>query len=508
MKPWERYSGPWEKYQRKPEEIGDETPGALETVAIGAGRTLDRAAKGLEQAFHTATGNQAELARMKAEEDEATRLYGKLAEKRPVATFLGEAAPMLAIPAAGTLRAAAATSALPGLLEYGTTEEKLLRGGMGAAGGALGYGLGKAIGTAASPAAKPSGEVERLAGVMQAESVPLNVAQRTQSPTAQKAASALKSIPWTSGKEAAREAERQIAFNRAILRKIGENAKAATPDVLAEADARIGGTIQSIAEQVSLKVDDKMLDGMAKLEREHAKRLTADQWKPLASYFDDLLGTGGTISGETYQLTRSKLGRVAFKTENPDIEQAAKGLQRILDDAFDRQAPATLVDKMHTARKQWRGLSQITESIEKGRSQTGDIPARQLYAAVQRGSPDFAKGGGGELADLSRAGRHFLPDPEANTSRTAQAGLYQGLLTAGSMGGLGAGLGYATGGDPIAGAALGLGGFGLSRAASSALNSPMLARYLARDMLTEAQKQALAKYGGVAGMLGYYGATQ
>ena len=481
-------------------------PGFIESIAIGAGRTLDRAAKGLEQGFNTIIGNQSELDRMKREEDEATRLYAKLQEARPGATFVGEALPMLSIPAVGGLRGAAAVSAIPGLIEYGTPEEKLTKGALGAGGGALGYGAGKLVGNVLSPGAKPVGEVGRLASVMDVEQVPLNVAQRTGSPSAQKAASALKSIPWTSGKEAAKEAERQLAFNRALLRKIGENAKAATPDVLAQADARIGDTIETIASQTALKVDDRMLNEMAKLEQEHAKRLTTDQWKPLASYFDDLLATGGTISGETYQLTRSKLGRVAFKTENPDIEAAAKGLQRILDNTFDRQAPASLVDKMHTARKQWRGLSQITEAIEKGRSQTGDIGAKQLYAAVQRTSPGFAKGSGGDLADLARAGRQFLPDPEANTSRTAQSALWQNLMTMGSLGGLGAGFGYATGGDPLVGAALGVGGAAASRGASSLLNSPAFARYLARDTMSAAEKKLLEKYGAIAGMIGTYGA--
>lgn len=511
-KPVEQEQGPdyaslAAKFGAKP--VTDATPAPMQddpgfwgSAAIGMGRTLDRAAKGLEQGFHTLTRNKPELDRMAQQESENTRLYGKLQDARPGATMLGEIAPMLAIPAGGSLKAAAAISAIPGLMEYGTAEDKLSRGAFGAAGGALGYGAGKMLGKTVSPAMKPDAETQRLAQVMAGEGVPLNAAQVTQSPQIQKAASALKSIPWTAGAEAQKEVARQQAYNSAVLKRIGSDAKAATPDVMADAHAKITGTIENIANSVSLKVDDKFLADLARVEENATKRLPTDQWKPLKSYIDDILASSDNIPGQVYQNARSELGKIAYSSSDNAAKTAAKDLQRALDSAFDRQAPKSAVSMMNQSRSQYRSYMQISDALQKSRSESGDIPAKQLYAAVQRGAPDFVRGGGGELADVARAGRRFLPDPAANSSRTAEAAMYQNLLTAGTMGGLGAAGGALSGGDPISGLALGLGGFGLSRGASGMLNSPALSKHLARDVLSAEQKKMLEKFGAKAGLLG------
>ena len=70
------------------------------------------------------------------------------------------------------------------------------------------------------------------------------------------------------------------------------------------------------------------------------------------------------------------------------------------------------------------------------------------------------------------------------------------------MSGLGALGGAMAGGDPMSGAALGLAGFGISRGAQKALNSPLLMKYLSGSRLTEAEKQLLAQAGGSIGLLG------
>jgi hypothetical protein len=68
---------------------------------------------------------------------------------------------------------------------------------------------------------------------------------------------------------------------------------------------------------------------------------------------------------------------------------------------------------------------------------------------VQRSTPGFERGAGGEIGDVARAGRQFLPDavPDSGTSQRA---MYQGILTAGSMGGLGS-LATGSSGTPAAG---------------------------------------------------------
>ena len=129
-----------------------EDPGALMAGVIGAGRFADRLLKGAKQTALTLMQDDAGLEKMKAEENANTRIYAGLQAKRPVATTVGEIAPLIAtFPAVGSVAGAAALGAVPGALEYGTGEERATRAAMGAAGGAIGAGAGKLIGRAIQP---------------------------------------------------------------------------------------------------------------------------------------------------------------------------------------------------------------------------------------------------------------------------------------------------------------------------------------------------------------------
>lgn len=130
-----------------------EDPGAIGAFGIGVGRFFDNGVQGIRQAYNAAIGDDATLEQIKADEADKDRRYGALQDIRPVATTLGEiggAAAALPVGAAATVPATAlrfaAAGALPGLVSYGTGEERALRGGMGAAGGALGAYAPKAIG--------------------------------------------------------------------------------------------------------------------------------------------------------------------------------------------------------------------------------------------------------------------------------------------------------------------------------------------------------------------------
>lgn len=121
-----------------PEDI----PSFGETMLIGAGRTFDRIGKGMQQLYYGATNNDAAAAQLKAQAESDDAAYAPLKEARPWATGIGEAAPSLVLPggSAATLLGNAGRMALagglPAALEYGSAEERLKRGGMGAAAGA------------------------------------------------------------------------------------------------------------------------------------------------------------------------------------------------------------------------------------------------------------------------------------------------------------------------------------------------------------------------------------
>lgn len=503
--------------------------GAGQAALIGSGRMLDRLYKGVKQAalqMNSVPGlgaaampglsailQQGDEARqqldsMAVEEGRNTAQYGKLQKERPIATMLGEAAPLMVLPMGSGIRGAMAVGAVPGIVEYGTPEEKAIRAGAGAVGGGAGYGIGKGIGKVISPGAAPAtDEAARLASVAAKEGIPLDAAQVTGNQVLQNTKAALSRIPWTATGQQAKEAERQAAFNSAVLKRLGSGGKAATPDVLADAYAATTQKMESAANSVALTLDDRFVEKLAAVEKTYLRRLPTDQKPVIQSYLDDLtelIGKEGALPGDVYSKTRSELGRIAFETKNSTVREGAKGMQKALDDAFDRQAPPQAVKAMKEARSEYAKYMTTSSAVKKGRSVSGDIPPKQLYAQAQQDIPGFERGQGGDFADLVRSGRMFLPDPVPN-SGTPERLLYQNLLTAGTMSGLGA-LGGLAADDKATGvptgALLGLGGFGLSKAAQAALNSPQLTRYLMNKVLEEEQKRLLAQGGGLLGLAG------
>src|SRR5690348_14384490 len=107
----------------------DET-GPLQAALVAAGRGFTQLGRGAQQAYYGMTGDQAAQDALKARSDEEATLYQPLAAAHPIATAIGEGAPVVA---GGPLTMAAA-----GALEYGTPQEKLLRAGAGFVGGKLG----------------------------------------------------------------------------------------------------------------------------------------------------------------------------------------------------------------------------------------------------------------------------------------------------------------------------------------------------------------------------------
>jgi hypothetical protein len=109
-------------------------PGVLKSVAIGAGRTVDRVLDGLTQMYLGARGEDSALKGLKENVGVKDEAYKPLQEAHPWATGIGEALPGMAIPVGGsaTLLGNAGrmflAGAIPSMLEYGTAGERLQRG--------------------------------------------------------------------------------------------------------------------------------------------------------------------------------------------------------------------------------------------------------------------------------------------------------------------------------------------------------------------------------------------
>jgi len=208
-------------------QIAEET-GPLESVAIGAGRVVDRTLAGVKQAILGGWlpesmqfgDTKAKLAELKATQDGNNTAYQALQEAHPLATTGGEILATLPVGAVGTgYRAAMAAGALPAMLEYGTAGEKVLGGAAGAAGGAAGQALGNLVGKFVRRGADvPLADAERAALVDAAQRAgyDLRPDQITGKTWQRNLAAALQQNPVTSGAMESHAAKQAATTERLV----------------------------------------------------------------------------------------------------------------------------------------------------------------------------------------------------------------------------------------------------------------------------------------------------
>lgn len=417
-----------------------EDPGFAQSALIGVGRTTDRMLQGVKQmGLQVGTllpdqygGNasrqalQAQAVRM-AQDDAA---YQPLRDMRPWATGIGEAAPLLAAPVLGTSVAGiAASSALPGLIEYGSAEDKLRNASIGAAGGAAGALAGKAIGRVMQPyRGTPTPDIQ--AGLDAASSIGYNVpvGQRIGSRAVQTVEQQLAKNPISArGAQALNDANQQ-AINRAAAKAIGENATHLTDDVLAAAKARIGAKFDDIAGRNIVNVGgDQLMDALINVDMQ--QRALGKFAQPRVTALVDKgldLAAKGSVSGKTYQTIRSELGKqsqAAFTGGNSTLGSALKLVQQSLDDAADASISAADRDAWRMARQQYQALKLVSKqgNVVEG----GNVSAARLASKLDRQRGAVAP----ELAAIGKIGESFKPLPDSGTAGNAVAQL---LLTGGA----------------------------------------------------------------------------
>lgn len=511
MNPWEMQweAPPWERqWSAVPEKTPAEETGVLQSMLIGAGRTFDKIGARGQQLYYgaqqalglpDADRKQAQLA---AQQAEADRLYQPMQQAHPIAANVGEVLPAFAVPVGGGASALGniARMAIPGVIQaaatYASPEDTLKNAAIQGAGGALGGAALMGLGKVASPAMKLAGEgLDRFAQTAQEAGINLTPAQLTGGKFAQGVEAALNTLPFTAGKQGAIKEAQQEAYNAALLSKaLGADAAKASPDVLADAAAKIGAKFDAGVEGVTVPVNKTAQTYIDSIGSKYAERLDSMQKPIVGNIIADLKGAGDSLSGQQYHSIVSDLAAAARNVTDKQTERALLNLRTVLDASYKAAAPAEKSAAYFEARGQYKHLLTIEDALKNSRSQ-GDIPAKSMYAAFQKVNPNFVRGAGGEVGDLVRAGRQFLPDPTPN-SGTAYRAAFANLLS----GGLGAGGSALTGGDPIQGFAYGVAApYLLSKSAQAVYNSPLTMRYLQNGLLSDEAKRLLMRGGGLLG---------
>lgn len=394
-----------------------DTPGALISLADKAGGTVHDYIRGLfglspnaVPAIQAPTGGTQTAAALSNLEGLPTpqtpgeRIGSSAVSGLPAAIVAPEA------PVAGVLSAAAGGAAAQTTAELGGGP--VAQTIAGAVGGGLAGGVRGAIareGDAAFGAAQ-----QRL----QAEGIPLNMAQASGSKLAQHIDRASQMV--STGAENFAD-QQGTAFNRAVLKRIGvtdttnPGVTAATPEVLNDARSRIKAVMDGVAARSNVSLDTDLSNDIKDVTDTLPGRVPASEQGPLLTNIKDLTdaatANGGAIPGQVLQRVRSNL---AALSKSPQLGDSASDLQEAIDNAVSRSASPEDAAALAQARQQYRALKQIEPAVD----QNGDISPRKLMASLstQKNRNQVLYGQGDQsLTTLARDARTVLPDSLGNS---------------------------------------------------------------------------------------------
>ncbi len=316
--------------------------------------------------------------------------------------------------------ASGAGSEAAGQATEGTKAEPYARVA-GAMGGALLPGAAARVVTPApaSPAR------QRLVDILNNEGVTsLTAGQRTGNEALRYAESTLGNAPFT-GQPANRIVrEGQEQFTDAALRRAGTGG-AATPDVLAANQARLGDAFRDLSARNTLQMDQEFGRDVGQAVRGYDRVPPSQQRAIVEGYVNDIvthMQGGGTMPGAFYQEMRSRLSTQAngLRQSDPTLSDTLRNLRNALDNAMGRSVSPADRDMWNAARREY-GAQKV---IEKTASRAGEATAegvvvpsnlRNTVSAENRGA--YARGEG-DFSELARAGAGVMgPMPNSGTAQ-------------------------------------------------------------------------------------------
>lgn len=379
-----------------------------------------------------------------------------------------------------TYKAAAAVGATQGaFLPVGAGESRLQNAAIGAASGGVANAMANTLGRVAQPVAKAGSQIyQKAVNVLENAGVPLDAAQKSGSAFLNRVRSSFGDNAFTVGPQRAFMGEQQAAYNRAVLKTMGEHADAAIPEVMGRAWTRIDGVFKNVLDRNKVTIDDTTLARIGQVQAA-ASESEKNQIVSIANRIVNAVDRDGTIKGQVAYGIKKDLDRAA-NTADSELAHHARDLRGALMDAVNGSLSGADKRAFAEARGQFRNMKQIEGTLDKdGR---GDISPAKLSSVMgqKRNRPQSIYGRGPqELVDLAYAGNMLLPDKLPNSGTTARAIMQATLPIAGSIGGAHYGEEKGAGLGAIAGM---LAGGMLPRGAQMMMNNPAVSNYMASGM--------------------------
>lgn len=318
----------------------------------------------------------------------------------------------------------AVVSETAGQLTKGTAAEPYARVAGALASPLAASGLRRAI-TPLPSSAERAALVENLGN----EGVDLTAGQRTGSKPLQWAESVLGDMPGSGGVAARTQENQAQQFTAAALRRAGETADRATPDVIDGAFRRIGNDFDGVAQRNHVVADPHLGNDLATVEAEYNSLVGPTQRAPvvantMADIGDTIAQNGGHLTGEQYNAFTSRLARQARGAKaDAQLQEALSGTRNALDDAMERSLQASGntadLDTLRTARRQYRNLLTVEKAATGAGAATAEgliSPSQLRNATVTQNRRAYARGQG-DFADLARSGEAVMkPLPQSGTA--------------------------------------------------------------------------------------------
>lgn len=404
-----------------------------EALLIAAGRGTDKLVAGAKQLWHQ--GDQPKLDALAAEQQDKDETYAPLKKQYPFVTAVGEAAPSLAVPVAGpgglVLRTAVA-GALPGLAEYGSLQERLGRGAMGAAGGAVGGASAKVIARALHPAGVgvKGASKEAIAAAKRIGFQP-TPGQLAQSPALQNFENYLARSPGSSGRMQRFSEANQAALNRAGAAAMGQQTDELSEAAFKAAETGIGSEFQRLQQITNPRLGNDFINALATVDSANMAKgpFASQQVRSLVDKGLDL-ATQGNLSGKAYKEIRTELSnaaQTAFRGGDATLGQAYKTVRKALDDAAKQSLSAADRKAWDTTRSQWAAFRTLADGNV---AEAGNISAPRVASVLRRKGNDFRAGDmQGPLADIARIGEQFKGVSNPNSGQLMQQMMYGNPLS-------------------------------------------------------------------------------
>lgn len=456
----------------------DPTEGMSRTQLFlaGAGKGLTDAYRGAKQLVGAMTPE---------EYDEIKKQDAPLMNTTPgmAGNIVGQAAPFMAVPAGGIVRAAAIGAGQGAATPVGTTDSRALNTALGGVAGGVAQGALNVGGKILSgPSRFTTPAQQRLAARAKELGFDLSPGQITQNPNLKSVEAAFADLPITGGVERARAAANQTNLNTIAARAAGSTGSDLGENVVSDALSRSGGEIGRIARGATVTLDNAFVQDLINVADEVARMPQSlpgrRQAEKLIDEFVDKAIQRGAISGAEQQTARSVLRAAAASgikdPRSVPLARAQKGVQSALDDALYRSIPAGEEGALKTARAQYAA----GKSIEKAKPIGGNVSGPRLAEVMRSEVPS-------ELRDAAQAMQAFRVDiPNSGTPTRGQfINLLQspGALAAGALAGGGAA--SQTDNPYAVGAATGLGVLFGPRVAQAAYYNPAVRAYLQNGLM-------------------------